>query len=659
MSSLNKCKNCGSSDLDVDPARGDTVCTNCGTVLEDSVIVSEMQFEENAHGGTSALGHFVSSDSKGGCQGFGGALRGGLSRESREITLDNCKRSISSLCNQLRLNHHCLETSFNLYKMALSRQLTKGRRHILVCAACVYMTCRLEGTSHLLIDFSELLQICIFELGRTYLRLSHALCISIPSMDPCLYVLRYSNRLDFGPKTHEVTMTALRILQRMKKDMLHSGRRPNGLIGAALLMAARWHDFNRSVVNIVKIVNTTESTLKKRLLEFGDTPSSLLTLEEFMNVDLEEEQDPPAYKLIRKKDSDRVQKLIEDEDENLHFVKLRTLIEKKLEQSTRKRKRKNEPEDNPIKKGTLGGKTEPGISLPASLNINPNSSGTGLEDEEAGDDYLKSNELPRVIKECLDDWGDDDVDREAQAEVEGLRPTLAMLGMVNPGSERVDQAPEEEDDDLGDIDDNEINQYILSEGEAANKAKLWQVLNQEYITLQAEKKAREEIEGKKEKKKRKPKTNKTTSVAKTAGEAIEKMLKEKKISTKINYDVLKNLDFSVDVDTGAITSEQKSEAPRIIQNLEITSNIKRANKTKPAKEKKDTPTTSKPVVKPVETTKTVPKLEVKEEIVKQEMETKLDEYDDDFDYEDEKEEEEETLSSMFRRNVDEEEYDEY
>lgn len=67
----NKCKSCGSAELEVDTARGDTVCTNCGTVLEDSVIVSEVQFEENAHGGSSALGQFVSSESKGGCRGFG------------------------------------------------------------------------------------------------------------------------------------------------------------------------------------------------------------------------------------------------------------------------------------------------------------------------------------------------------------------------------------------------------------------------------------------------------------------------------------------------------------------------------------------------------------------------------------------------------------
>lgn len=46
-----------------------------------------------------------------------------------------------------------------------------------------------------------------------------------------------------------------------------------------------------------------------RLIEFGDTPSSALTLEEFMTVDLEEEQDPPAFKAARKKDRERLQKV--------------------------------------------------------------------------------------------------------------------------------------------------------------------------------------------------------------------------------------------------------------------------------------------------------------------------------------------------------------
>ena len=70
-----KCESCGSTDIDVDPSRADAVCTHCGNVLESSIIVSDIQFEENAHGGASAIGHFVSADVKGG--GFSGSSIGG------------------------------------------------------------------------------------------------------------------------------------------------------------------------------------------------------------------------------------------------------------------------------------------------------------------------------------------------------------------------------------------------------------------------------------------------------------------------------------------------------------------------------------------------------------------------------------------------------
>lgn len=36
--------------------------------------------------------------------------------------------------------------------------------------------------SDLLIDISDVLQICCYELGRTYLKLSQALCINVPSI---------------------------------------------------------------------------------------------------------------------------------------------------------------------------------------------------------------------------------------------------------------------------------------------------------------------------------------------------------------------------------------------------------------------------------------------------------------------------------------------
>ena len=44
--------------------------------------------------------------------------------------------------------------------------------------------------------------------------------------------------------------------------------------------------------------------MRKRLTEFGETSASQLTLDEFMNVDLDamtEEMDPPSFKAARKK----------------------------------------------------------------------------------------------------------------------------------------------------------------------------------------------------------------------------------------------------------------------------------------------------------------------------------------------------------------------
>lgn len=62
------------------------------------------------------------------------------------------------------------------------------------------------------------------------------------------------------------------------------------------------------------------------------------------------------------------------------------------------------------------------------------------------------------------------------------------------------------------------------------------------LLVKEEKLAKEKEEGKPEKKKRRFQRKKANiGPSNSAGEAIEKMLQEKKISSKINYDVLKSL----------------------------------------------------------------------------------------------------------------------
>lgn len=93
------------------------------------------------------------------------------------------------------------------------------------------------------------------------------------------------------------------------------GRRPAGICGAALIMAARMNNFRRTVREMVYTVKVTEITLMKRLAEFAQTGSGGLTVEEFRRIDLERFEDPPAFQAEKKKKPGRKRKVIELDDD--------------------------------------------------------------------------------------------------------------------------------------------------------------------------------------------------------------------------------------------------------------------------------------------------------------------------------------------------------
>ena len=92
-----------------------------------------------------------------------------------------------------------------------------------------------------------------------------------------------------------VANDAVRIVQRMNRDWMTPGRRPAGVCGAALILAARMNNFRRSVREVVFVVKVQEQTIFNRLDEFKATESSALTVEEFRTIDLERAADPPAF----------------------------------------------------------------------------------------------------------------------------------------------------------------------------------------------------------------------------------------------------------------------------------------------------------------------------------------------------------------------------
>lgn len=60
---------------------------------------------------------------------------------------------------------------------------------------------------------------------------------------------------------------------------------------------------------VVKTVRISDTTIRKRLGDFRDTPSSQLTIDEFQTIDLEEEQDPPSFTQARRRAKQQLEEL--------------------------------------------------------------------------------------------------------------------------------------------------------------------------------------------------------------------------------------------------------------------------------------------------------------------------------------------------------------
>lgn len=85
------------------------------------------------------------------------------------------------------------------------------------------------------------------------------------------------------------------------------------LLLPALLVSARLHGFCRTVREVVKTVRISDTTIRKRLGDFRETPSSQLTIDEFQTIDLEEEQDPPSFTAARRRAKQQLEELSKPE----------------------------------------------------------------------------------------------------------------------------------------------------------------------------------------------------------------------------------------------------------------------------------------------------------------------------------------------------------
>ena len=291
------CPNCGGREIEQQDASGASVCMDCGVVVEENAIVSSVEFVEGAGGASSMVGQFVSATSSKAytTPSSNRPGRRPFSRDSRETTLNNGRRRIQEIASRLRLSNHYIDAAHRLFTIAVEKNFVQGRRTTHVVATCLYIVCRQEKSQHMLIDFSDALQVNVYTLGTCFLKYRRLLGLKLEIIDPALYVYRFAAHLDLEEKANAVSLTALRLVARMKRDWIVAGRRPAGICAAALLIAARAHGFKKHHQDVTRILRVCGMTVTSRVREFELTPAANLTLDEFQSVEIESEADPPVY----------------------------------------------------------------------------------------------------------------------------------------------------------------------------------------------------------------------------------------------------------------------------------------------------------------------------------------------------------------------------
>ena len=350
---------CGSTSLQEE--NGSLYCTNCARIIsEANPYVSDPQFTETSSGAPQLQGQYIAADqSHARISGAGYGTRGGRGgsqlqgrvrgegMDSGKKTRDAARRVIMDLITRRGLPHNLADMAVNFFSIAqrgsnsavvpLSQarnapspaSFLAGRTLESVAACCLYIACRKRDPPRdaanvdsaaqvMLIDFAEIIEMNVFLLGKTFTRLIKHIwgttnpdsgrkggqidekhSMQLLASPPESLVERFVGELEFDRRDQpKIKMDAVNIVRRMKRDWLHYGRRPAGICGAAVILAARMNNYRRTVREVVLIAKVTEITINKRLEEFKFTESSNLTVDGFRNERIRNalnETDPPAF----------------------------------------------------------------------------------------------------------------------------------------------------------------------------------------------------------------------------------------------------------------------------------------------------------------------------------------------------------------------------
>lgn len=260
----------------VDRSRGTVTCAMCGEVITDQQLELDPLF---------ARGERVATQGRSNLRSLGQPRPMRTSNHvtpvSQRPSVELARRNMNNIARQLEISSDMAEQATGIYKLAVTNNAVVGARTSILCA-CLYAICRREGTNHVIYDFADATKESPYEILKYMRFLCDVTHTDLPPLDASLFVYRFAEQLDLGDKVRDVSICALKLIRAMRDDWIEYGRRPLGVVAAALVIACHTFGVPRSPEQLCGMVRLTAGTIHKRLTEFLNTPTaSLVSIDEY------------------------------------------------------------------------------------------------------------------------------------------------------------------------------------------------------------------------------------------------------------------------------------------------------------------------------------------------------------------------------------------
>ncbi|EMA01183.1 transcription initiation factor IIB [Haloferax denitrificans] len=293
------CPEC-SGHLVTDEEHGETICEECGLVVEDTVVdrgpewrafdSAERDSKSRVGAPTTKMMHDKGLSTNIGWQNkdaYGKSLSPRQreqmqrlrtwnerfrTRDSKERNLKQALGEIDRMASALGLPENVRETASVIYRRALNDDLLPGRSIEGVATAALYASARMASTPRSLDELEKVSRVDKMELTRTYRYIVRELKLEIKPADPEQYVPRFASELGLSDESER---QARQLLRDAKETGVHSGKSPVGLAAAAVYAAALLTNEKVTQSEVSTVADISEVTIRNRYKELLEVQDGL------------------------------------------------------------------------------------------------------------------------------------------------------------------------------------------------------------------------------------------------------------------------------------------------------------------------------------------------------------------------------------------------